>query len=769
MIVETLLVVLGVLLAAFWIGLALDYLPVQLGGSEMPRSARTLLLTVVGVAVVALVFKLLVGRLIRPLPDESLALLVERHHPKIDGRLVTAVQLSQPGRSGDSHSPEFLRSVHHQAADAVDSVDSARLFRTDLLVRKGLVVAPLLLAVLVFAVLNPNALATGFCRLSLLSDSPWPRQAELEMVGVELPQVVASEEELPPELLAFDGQLVRLPKGSSGTLRIRAKAVDKVVPPLCTVYYRSDDGTRGQSSMRRVGRIVDGYQAFILDGAPLANLSDSVTLSVRGLDARVDDYRIEAVEPPAITRFSVQVRYPDYLRTEASADIDLDIDYEAGLRIRQGSDVMLVAESSVPLGDVGAFLKNDSGQESGLSVDYSDDRTVARMRLDSLESATTIRLVPETTDGITAQAPYRYFMGVVLDRPPEIKLRLEGIGTAVTAAAMIPLSVTVVDDYSVEESSVSVATLKPAARDASTEGLSGDAGADVDNSVVHRKPLQVSREGQAAATMDLRELVQAGVLPDLVPGGSVSVYGEVRDGFDLGETHEIRSEVVRLEVVTDDQLLALLERRELGLRSRLEQTVDEVRLLREALVLLRRRSFADADPQAGADAETLQPALADEAAIRRENQVRRLRVQQNGLQAAKTADELTGIADALDSLLQEMINNRVDSVDRRQRIADGVRDPLRGVVAGPLATLILEIEQIETSVDDLPAARQKTDSAVETAETVLLQLTSILEKMLDLESYNEILELLRELIDDQKDIGEETRTEQKNRVLDLFK
>jgi hypothetical protein len=41
--------------------------------------------------------------------------------------------------------------------------------------------------------------------------------------------------------------------------------------------------------------------------------------------------------------------------------------------------------------------------------------------------------------------------------------------------------------------------------------------------------------------------------------------------------------------------------------------------------------------------------------------------------------------------------------------------------------------------------------------------------MLDLESYNELLDLVRGLIQDQQKIKDDTQTERKNRVKDLFK
>ena len=743
---DSVLAILAVILIAFWIGLAMDYLPVMLGGTEMPLLARTLLLLVVAGLIIAIVAKMLLGRLNRPLPDDSLALLVERHHPELGGRLVTAVQLNEPGRSGDSHSPELLKQVHKEAAAAVDQVDPNRVFRWEPLVRKGMIVAPLALMMLGFAIFNPNAFGRATGRLTLLSNDPWPRRADIEMVGVELPVVTASEEEtLEPKLLEFADKTMRLPRGSSATLRIRAEAEESEVPMLCTVYYRTESGTRGQSNMRRVGRVVDGYQSFVLEGPPLAGLSESFTFSIIGLDDRLDDYRVESVVPPAITEMNVNVRYPDYLRVEGAGEVDLTAQYKSGLRVNEGSDVTLVASSSVPLGDADVMLKNDTGERRASNVQYSDDRRELRLKLDEFDAATTVRIVPRDEGGISAQAAYRYFMSVVLDEPPELELRSKGIGTAVTAIARLPMNAVATDDYGVEELRLSVS---PSSSEETTE----------DETIkTADRVLELDRDGKAKAVLDLRDLVADGELDEIVPGGAINVFAQANDRYDLGNPHVTRSEVFRLQVVTPEQLLALLERRELGMRSRLEQTIDETRALRDTLDQLRRRGFESEEVPA------------DDREQTRQEQVRRLRVQQSGLQANKTSEELTGIAASLDDLLQEMVNNRVDSVDRRERIGTGVRDPLKKIVAEPLAKLIDQITAVEKSVAKPAEAAKKTADAVQTSEEVLLQLTAVLEKMLDLESYNEILDIVRGLIDDQTELIDETKEERKKRVLDMFK
>ncbi len=745
---DSLLAVLALVLSAFWLGLALDYLPVQLGGTEMPRLARTLLLGVVAAGLLAVLFKMLAGRLHRPLPDDSLALLVERHHPSLGGRLVTAVQLNEAGRTGDSHSRKLLDHVHAEAAAEIDKVDPNRVFRLQPLLHKLVIAGPLGLAALVFLILSPQAFALAASRLTLLSDDPWPRRADIQMVGIELPVVTTSDDTaLAPELVEFDGKTISLPRGSNGTLRIRARADGAEVPVACTVYYQTDSGTRGQSSMRRVGRIVDGFQEFILDGSPLTALSESVTLDIRGLDDRLDDYRIQAVQPPALTNMSLQIRYPDYLRTADDGQTDMVADYQSGLRLREGSDVTLVASSSVPLGDVDVLLKTDENIDNDIALEYSQDRQEVRFTLPDFRAASTISIVPQDTNGISAQAPFRYFLGVVLDEPPELNIEIKGIGTSITPRAKLPVSATAQDDYGVTDLTVS---LTPAA--ATTDA---DADQQAETKSAATSP-DLDRNGEAATVLDLKELVDNDTLNDLVPGTAVNLIGEAMDGYDLEGEHITRSEVFRLEVVTPEQLLALLERRELGLRSRLEQTIDEMTSLRQTLEMLRRTGFDLAEN-------------ATEDATRRAVQVRRLRAQQGGLQANKTSEELLGIALSLDDILLEMRNNRVDSVDRSERIATGVRDPIKATVAGTLATLRAQIKEVESVVGDPEQGIARTAEAVSTAEQVILELNAILEKMLDLETYNEVLDLVRQLMDDQSDLTDDTKEERKKQVLDLFK
>jgi len=582
------------------------------------------------------------------------------------------------------------------------------------------------------------------------------------MVGLEIPRVNADEtisETI--RTVDFVAGVARLPRGAEATLRIRAATDPFLVPEVCTLYYRGSEGLRGQVNLRRIGRETDGFQSFMLDGPPLNGLNQDLELTIQGLDDRLADLRIELVEPPVITELQVQARYPAYLRpADAGDSADLVTPYQPGLRLREGSDVELVGQASKALEALDLHVVRGDRVVAPSELQLAAEGKQFVLRLDDLREPTTVVVVPVDQEAIAAQTPHRYFLGVVADAPPEMEIRLRGIGSAITPIARLPVAGTVEDDYRLRAAEVTLAQASGSQPQAASIAVAPD------------------RQGEFTSELDLRDLVAAGRMPPLSAGDTVSVYGEATDDYDLGPPHQTRSEIFRLELVAPEDLLALLERRELALRGRLEQTINETRSLGESLERLLRESFSrDPDPVAVTpqpprtardDAEpTERPDPAAELE-RRAEQVLRLRVQQAGLQARKSGEELTGIANTVADILAEMTHNRIDSVDRRERLEKGVERPLREVVDGPLRELIAQLNELEAVIDTPQRAAARCSLAVEANDAVLLRLTAILEKMLDLESYNEILDMVRDLIENQEALIEDTEKERKQRVLDLF-
>lgn len=743
----TALVAIGV---AFWGGLLLDYGPILLGGLEMPRSARLLLLCGLGGVLVYLAIRLLGSRLSAKLPDESLALLLERQHPELGERLMTSVQLARPESNLDTHARPLYENVRREAAQMSDALDIRRVFQWKPLIYKAVAAAVMLLAMIVFAVAVPSIASQAVARLLTLSDDPWPRQAKLEMVGVEVPIVSFADpsDAAPPELklLRFEGRTLQLARGGSATLRVRAVAEDRVVPELCTVHYETASGQRGQANMRRVGGQRNGYQEFSLDGPPLDGLAEDVRFTVRGLDDRLSDFDVLAIDPPAVSQLELQARYPEYLRDpqNTSDAADLVVNYAPGLRIREGSNLKLVARSSKPLSRADVMVRGADGDAEVQAAKVSDDGMSFSMTLPNFSDDQTLLLLPVDRLDISAGSPFRYFLGVVKDQPPEVSLNLVGIGSAITPVAKIPFKGTAKDDYELSRTEIALAS------------------AAQQNGQPVLRNVEPNRDGSFSGQVDLRALAADDVMKSMAAGERLNLFAEATDRYSLADRHVTQSDLYGLDVVTPEELLGRLERRELGLRGRLEQSIDEIRQLRDVL-----ERIANDDWKA-VDSATATNQDGDEESLRAE-QLRVLRVQQSSLQANKTGEELTGIAAALGDIILEMENNRVDSVDRRQRITNQVQQPLEAAVAEELQGLRDLIVQLEEVARDPNSGPPVAAQAVDAAEEVLLRLTAILDSMLDLESYNEILDIVRDLIDRQNRLIDDTKDEQKRRVLDLFK
>ena len=63
------------------------------------------------------------------------------------------------------------------------------------------------------------------------------------------------------------------------------------------------------------------------------------------------------------------------------------------------------------------------------------------------------------------------------------------------------------------------------------------------------------------------------------------------------------------------------------------------------------------------------------------------------------------------------------------------------------------------------ASKLSRDSAVREYDAILVELHQVLNKMLELESFNEVVERLRDLIDEQTKLNAETQKRQKQEAL----
>jgi hypothetical protein len=206
-----------------WVGLALDYGLFKLTAfdwvQDAPRWLRTAALVLVAGLVVAVVARRIVFRLTREFSYPALAMVLEKRYPALLGdRLITAVELADVAAAGRvGYSVPMIEETIREARERVERVPVREVFNwrrlraglglvAGLLV--GLVAVAYMLAGLVGGTWAPGRFAWRFAdvaaiwaeRTVLLKDTPWPRQAHLELVGFPDQELRIGKDAPPPKV-----------------------------------------------------------------------------------------------------------------------------------------------------------------------------------------------------------------------------------------------------------------------------------------------------------------------------------------------------------------------------------------------------------------------------------------------------------------------------------------------------------------------------------------------------------------------------------------
>ena len=792
--VDGLLVAAIIGLTIYWLGAALDYLPVKLGSNETPRWVRIALLC----AMSALIGWALLWRLARSylarLSDRNVAVLLERHFPELNNELVTVVELADKSTDDISNPAAYrvmLGRVQQSASQRVSAIDTGRLFNWRPVWWFGSTALVLLLWTVGVAIATPGWISLWNARLFALSDQRWPRLAHLEMEGVQI-QLPAFTGQLAADrvVIPFTDKLAHVPRGAAVTLNAKADADAKLVPELCTLFYQLQDGSRGRANMRRLGAPTSSWQSFMLDGPPLVDLIDTVSFDIVGGDARLDDYVLEVIDPAVIKSMQLQVTYPPYLlASRTSLPPSELLEFRSGLRIPEGTQVVLKGSASGTLKTVQYVLRQSSASGNvrrSSSQSAADDKApttdeivIRTVQPQGSEFELPIGVLTETTVieirlldeyGLTSDQIPRYVVAVSEDAVPEVEAKLVGIGTAVTPNAVLPLTGKATDDHGL-------------ARTWSTVVINEQPPVEME--------VDVDEDGKFAPRIDLEKLSESGKLR-VAPDATLGIALSASDRFDLGGMKHVgNGQSIQLAIVNKDRMTALIDRQELELRQRLELIIGELGQLRDVLTeqanlnapttQTSRRLKSTMVTFSLAQEKPSQPSSPDKAASAADDQTdadkkdpeqqRRLmllRAQQSVVQGDKSHQELVGVANLVNDIRLQLINNRIDSVDRQARLNDKVYEPLQKIIAGEMQTLRARLTQFQTAAMSPTGGPEQAALAVHENERLLAGLNEIVANMLELAGMNEILDELRGFRDQQQELLKATQEKRNTGIRDLL-
>lgn len=656
----------------FWGSLAIDWL------LEPPPWWRMTVAAAAALGVVGLVLTKLVARLATPLPDAALATLVERGHPEFHDSLSTAIELADRPRADVD--PHLVSRTAAEAAALVGQVDRAKLFRRRRLM--GLLLAGLagVASIAGLVIARPAIAEVWMNRNVLFRDDAWPRQVALTADGFVAGRRIVA-------------------RGSDVDVIVKA-AADRVVPDVVDLRSRGVGGWRTDRMGTR-GGIVDGAQAF---GHVLKNVTENLTLEVRGGDARLRNLRLVVVDAPGLARLEIGYTLPEYLgggRRQAAAS--------RIVQVPAGSVVEVACTATKPLSAATISALTDGAEEVVGTLAAAQAGQIVTASVGPVAGDRTLVVRFTDTDGLDNREPISFVLSAVADAPPQVAVRMPGISTAVTPRAVLPFVGSIADDHGLASARVLLRVAE---------------GAEVD--------LPIGRVEPGAAIVELPpEAPERAALEPLGlgPGQRLTVSVAATDGCRLASGPNAgASDTWSLDVVAPEALLAMLEAREIILRRRFESAVADLTQSRDRL----------ATPDVA-------PAQADESAG---DDVARL-----AEAAARAAGETAEIAAAFRLIRDELANNALLSPELENRIVVQIAEPLGRIAATDLPAVSAACRR-----------RAPREEVVRAVDAVLARMRAVLDKMMELESFNEVVDALRGLIRTQEEIRAETLRRQKQRA-----
>jgi hypothetical protein len=694
---------------------------------EPPAWVRLLLVALVLVGMVAMLWGKLWGRLAVPMGDATLASLLERGHDGFRDSLSTAVELTTgPGTEVDRG---LLERTIDEAVAVVDDVEPARLFRRRRLVATALAGGLAVASIAGLAWLQPALADQWTRRMLLLDDTPWPRRTGLEAEG-------------------FPAGVRKVARGADVDLRVRADA-NREVPEIVDLRTKPSRGGPWRTERMGIrGGVTDGAQAF---GHLLKGVGEDLDVEIRGGDARLRGLRLMVVDAPALSSLEAVATLPEYLGggtrflppsrvLQVPRGSNVTIRFLATKALRAATVVALDDGAETPLAET-LDAPQDAIQRGAESA--ADGKVIA-VELAAVDGDRTLVARFTDTDGLDNREPISVVVSAVPDEAPQVAVRMRGISTAVTPQARIPLIGVLSDDHALAD-----ATARIVVKDGATASL----------------PVARLKAGVPVVelTDDAPEVVELEPLA-LAPGAALSVQLVAHDGCTLGGgPNEGTSDAWSLDVVTPEALMAMLEAREILLRRRFESVVSDLALARERLAAgLEGRAVVGSGAGEGDGGEVgdgvAPAAVGDEGESHPGDPGAEGWPLESGRlaeSASRAAGETGEIARDFLAIRGELDNNRMLTAELEGRLVGQIASPLAAIAADDLPGLATAVRS---------AAATDRAAIIARADVVLARMRTVLDKMMELESYNEVIELLRGVIRTQEEIRSETLRRQRQRA-----
>jgi hypothetical protein len=765
----------------FWLSLGFDWAVFSVRRLEPPRWLRVGLDVAVLGGLAAVVVLLVALRVFRSFRTKSLALILERRFPELGDRLVTAVEMSVQSDARSALTSAMLERTVIEAGEKLKQLDVGSVFDQQPLRRAVSAASVLCVSLIAFGVMCPAAFARWRAGYLGLEETYWPREVEL----------VASVLVQPGDTVKkfVDGQY-KHPRGSDLVLLFDVPE-GKKVPERVELQYKLGGGrgygraTCFSAGERRFKHAIDD----LLDDADFWVTAGDFT--------NREAYCVRVVDPPRVDVLTAECLFPEHTKrvtldettkqpvretvsvqgTQMSLPVETDfllrakankplvratLEFgtqklilspgEASLEI-YSADGKKERDERLPTDRVAKFF-DTSRREFVVPFVLSELATpAAQERFEKLATPlgkpfamppdVALKIFLDDADDIKGPEPARITIHGIADNAPSIAAELQGIGTSVTRKAEIPVAALITDDYGIKDVrfEFQVDDKEPWESRSLTKSP-------------HGEPREFKLQADDDDPTERFEILKM----DLEIGQKLTLTVVAEDADNLNGPHVSRSQKFTFKIVSNEELLSLLYQRELNLRKRFEQIISEVKQTRADLIL--HRAKADDSVKLSADenakkAEALTAVIA--SVIRSLHAIR------------KNATETTSVEEAFQDIREELINNAVHTPQMLERIDEKIVKPLHDLNVGDYPDVDESLGALKLILDDGRDPLPGLDESIAQIGTMLDQMDRILKEMQRLETFQEAIELLKSIIDQQQQLEDRTKSERKKRRIQELK
>jgi len=696
--------VLAAVIAAVFLTLAIDY-PLRLD-----RAQRVLidLLALAGLG--AVLWRFLLRPLRVPMGADELALVFERHYPHLEDRLISAQQFGASPAAWVGASEMLIRKVAEQANAQAGELRPAEVIAGGGTWKRGGWLGGAAAALVMFAVWQPGIMKQWFFRNVLLADVAYPQQTYLHVAG---------------------GPEFRVVRG--GDFSVTVRATGAVIPSEVMFHMDFPGLGRIDRSVSGSGDLGDVYVRTF------EKVSDEFTFYVTGNDDRTKRFNVTVVSRPELIRLEGTKHFPPYMNLSA------DEPFKAGrgvISVPPGTQLSLVGSASKDLREARLVLEDTTIAEMQiLHIPPEDDPAGAprprgvkgTISLPERIEANRLMLRFELidTEGVANPEGAVYALRIARDAMPRVSMTRRSVRGQVTERARIPLILNATDDYGVAAMTV-------------TAGIAPAEGETTTSAAPVEFPVPGAAAGFGGPKLDVVHEVQIEKVGARI-GQLVRVHATATDTMpeSFGGPNRSDSPVQTFKVVSEDELLAELVRKQIEIRQDFTATVDRQGRVRDKLQAAgdRLRAF-------GPDAEVTRGlnTVLDEQ--------------------RRVATECAVAIQRLGEVVEEMDCNRLLPNERR-RLTERVVTPLAELSEKPMNDMIAEMDRASKSKDADLLGTFTTDGTAIVAG-FHQRLEGILAEMKELESRQQLISQLKRIIDSSEGILGKLREDLEKQTGELF-